>query len=737
MTTSAEQPRGSTSPARLTRLGFLDVDRALDLLGPGGLGLWAAEGGPVDEPAGVLVEALADAAEPDLALRSLSRLVEAVADPADLVARLRDSAGLRRRLVGVLGASIALGDHLVRHPTDWETLGDDSLVQRRPSALGLRRTLLLAVGADPDRAAPSSTAVRARGTGDDVLVALRAAYRRCLVGLAARDLSGEVSVEEVAAELADLAAAALCAGLAVAAAALPADAPGCRLAVIGMGKAGGRELNYVSDVDVVFVAEPLEGSADEAAALQTATTLAIGVMHAVGAGTSEGSLWPVDANLRPEGKSGPLVRTLASHEAYYRRWARTWEFQALLKARPVAGDLELGAAYVARLAPLVWSAGQRPHFVEDVQAMRRRVEGTLSPAEADREVKLGPGGLRDVEFAVQLLQLVHGRADTDLRSGTTLVALAALAAHGYVGREDARRLAESYRFLRTVEHRLQLQRLRRTHLVPTDPRELRWLARALGYRPGRYGDAETQFTYERTAYAREVRLLHEKLFYRPLLGAVEALPADEAGLLPPAARTRLEALGFADPAGALRHLQALTAGVSRRAVIQRTLLPTMLAAFADAADPDAGLLAYRQVSDALGTTPWYLRLLRDEGSAADRLARLLAGSRYVAGLLVRAPEAVVLLARDDELVPRTREQLAVSLVAAAERREDGVGAVLAARGVRRQELLRVAGADLLGRLDLPAVGAALSDVAAATLAAALALAGREVTARHGGPLPMR
>ncbi|GAC1325970.1 MAG: bifunctional [glutamine synthetase] adenylyltransferase/[glutamine synthetase]-adenylyl-L-tyrosine phosphorylase [Mycobacteriales bacterium] len=742
MTPPAEQPRGSTSPARLTRLGFYHAERAMTLLGTGGLGLWDADRGPVDEGARQVVVALADAANPDLAAAALSRLAEVVEHPTELLGVLRDSDDVRRRLVGVLGASAALGDHLVRHPADWETLRDDVLAPSRPSALGLQRTLLSAVGADPADPPWGSGGARAAGTGDDVLSSLRAAYRRCLLRLAARDLSGEVSVEEVAGELADLAAAALSAGLAVALAALPADAPGCRLAVIGMGKAGGRELNYVSDVDVVFVAEPLEDGrggapADEAAALRTATTLAIELMRAVAVETTEGALWPVDAALRPEGKAGPLVRTLASHEAYYRRWARTWEFQALLKARPLAGDLVLGGAYVDRLAPLVWVASQRPHFVEDVQAMRRRVEDALSPDKADREVKLGPGGLRDVEFAVQLLQLVHGRADVDLRSGTTLVALDALAAYGYIGREDARRLGESYRFLRTVEHRLQLQRLRRTHLVPTDPAELRWLARALGYRPGPYGDAVTQFTYERAAYAREVRLLHEKLFYRPLLGAVEALPADEAGLLPPAARTRLEALGFADPAGALRHLEALTAGLSRRAVIQRRLLPTMLAAFADAADPDAGLLAYRQVSEALGTTPWYLRLLRDEGDAADRLARLLAGSRYVAGLLARAPEAVALLARDSELVPRTRAQLEVSLVAGAARREDWVGAVLAARGVRRQELLRVAGADLLGRLDLASVGAALSDVAAATIAAALATAMRGVAVHRGGSLPMR
>jgi glutamate-ammonia-ligase adenylyltransferase len=494
-----------------------------------------------------------------------------------------------------------------------------------------------------------------------------------------------------------------------------------------MGKTGGRELNYVSDVDVVFVAEPV-GDGDETEALKAATWLASRLMLVCAE-----VAWPVDAALRPEGKAGPLVRTLASMEAYYRRWAKTWEFQALLKARPVAGDLALGQAFVDLVAPMVWSVGERPGFVEDVQAMRRRVESTLKGDQVDREVKLGPGGLRDIEFSVQLLQLVHGRADDSLRSGNTLEALEALAVGGYVGREDARHLSEAYRWLRTVEHRLQLHRLRRTHLLPPDTDEpaVRRLARACGYR----GDVVPLFLRERHGYHNEVRRLHEKLFYRPLLNAVARLSATDARLTPEAARERLVALGFEDPATALRHLEALTEGVSRRASIQQTLLPAMLSWFADAADPDAGLLSFRQVSDALGSTPWYLRLLRDEGEAAERLARLLASSRYLADLFVRAPDAVRLLADDEDLRPRTREQLETAFGSVARRREEWEPAVVAVRSLRRHELLRVAGADLLGLAD--DVGQALSDVTAATVGAALDVATRKVQSERRGALPVR
>jgi glutamate-ammonia-ligase adenylyltransferase len=720
-----EHARGATSRGRLVRLGFADSDaaeRALTVTG-----LWV-DGAPADEDASVVLLALSEVTDPDLAVGALERLVVAMADPGPLLQALRDSDGLRRRLLGVLGASAALADHLVAHPQDWQVLIADETTSLRPSRLGLQWQLLDAVGAE-HLPATGTEGSRAAGTGPEVVAALRAAYRRCLLGLAARDLSGEVAVEDVAGELADLAGATLTAGLAVALAGLSAEAPGCRLAVIGMGKAGGRELNYVSDVDVVFVAEPL-GDVSDDDALRTATSLAAAMMRVCAE-----VAWPVDAALRPEGKAGPLVRTLASHEAYYRRWAGTWEFQALLKARPLAGDLSLGQAYVDELAPLVWAVGERPNFVEDVQAMRRRVEATLRADLADREVKLGPGGLRDVEFAVQLLQLVHGRADDTVRSGTTLVALEQLAAGGYVGREDARHLAEAYRWLRTVEHRLQLHRLRRTHLLPAADDEvgLRRVARAMGYR----GDAVALFSRERAGYGREVRRLHEKLFYRPLLAAVARLPAAEARLTPEAAKARLEALGFAQPGVALRHLEALTEGVSRRAAIQQTLLPAMLGWFADAADPDAGLLSFRQVSDALGSTPWYLRLLRDEGTAAERLARLLASSRYVADLLGRAPEAVRMLASTDELVPRDAESLLAAFTAVARRRDDWEAAVAAVRGLRRQEMLRIASSDLLGLVDVAAVGQALSGVAAATVAAALEVASRKVEAERRGPLPMR
>ena len=535
------------------------------------------------------------------------------------------------------------------------------------------------------------------------------------------------AVPVAAAALADLAGAAVEAALELAAAEVD-GADRARVSVIGMGKCGGRELNYISDVDVIFLAAPSNG-VDEAEAMRVATNVASAVMRICGQATGEGSLWQVDAALRPEGKQGPLIRSLASHREYYQRWANTWEFQALLKARPIAGDDELAREWLDIVRPMVWEAGSREGFVEGVQAMRRRVESNVPAAEAGRQLKLGPGGLRDIEFSVQLLQLVHGRADESLRSGTTLEALAALRDGGYVGRDDAAALDQAYRLLRALEHRVQLHRMKRSHLMPTAEADLRRLGRSLGER----GEAERAIVQRWRAQQLEVRRLHERLFYRPLLQAVAKLSPDHLRLSPEAARTRLAALGFRDPGGALRHLEALTTGVSRRATIQRTLLPVMLGWFADGADPDAGLLAFRRISDSLGTTHWYLGMLRDEGTAAQRLARVLSSSRYAVDLLIKSPETVALLGDPHALAPLPLDTLVTRMSAAAQRQEEAAETFQAIRSVRARELVRIVLTDLVGGGEQTAVRAGLTDVTDAYLSAALMAATRIVAQRREVP----
>ncbi len=696
-------------------MGFFDPDRARPLLLELG------------EPAEPMLPLIARTADPDQALVALVALAEVAGDRTALLAEVGDDEGTSMRLLSVLGASPALGEHLRMHPDHWHELTDPTLGSTRPPAYAVRERLLRAVGADPADEHPVATMAHR-----EAMDALRVEYRRVLLRLAARDLAHHLGVDDAAAELADLAAGTLDAALAVARAKVGEAANSCRLAVIAMGKCGGHELNYVSDVDVIFVAEPVAGH-DEQSAMRAATQLASTMMQVCSDNTREGTIWPVDANLRPEGKSGPLVRTIASHRGYYERWAKTWEFQALLKARPVAGDPALGREYAEVMGPMVWSAAGREGFVEEVQAMRRRVLEHIPANQSERQLKLGSGGLRDVEFAVQLLQMVHGRTDDQVRQSTTLSALAQLTARGYVGREDGRSLHDAYAFLRTLEHRIQLHQLRRTHVMPGDEASLRRLGRSLGYVKDPVKELEKQWQF----HQREVRRLHEKLFYRPLLSAVARISGDEVRLSPEAATARLSALGYLDPAAALRHLEALTTGVTRTAQIQRTLLPVMLQWFADAPDPDAGLFGFRRISEALGATPWFLRLLRDEGEAAQRLAQVLATSRYATDLLEREPEGVAILGEEERLEPLGRAAIQAEMMAAAERRDDPEEAVAAIRSIRRRELLRISAADLCVPFGVAEVGYALTDVTSATLEATLAAVIRGAETARGERMPTR
>ncbi len=683
--------RSESLRAVLVRTGIQDSTMAIELVAT----IQGLSCGAIDTTA--VAESLVSVADPDLALQQFMRILEAASEQQRnrLVRALGADPSNLGRLLQILGLSLGFGEFLVRHPECDAILDSDALAE---PPVGMRDRIMQSVDADPHSVLPIAS-----GNSDSVLNSLRIAYRRELLAIASRDLSGGFAMEVIAGWLSDLADAVLQAGLAIARSSVPD--PACPLAVIAMGKTGGRELNYVSDVDVIFATDSTES-------LEVATALARGLIHACSAVTAEGAIWEVDTALRPEGKQGALVRTVESHAGYYDRWASTWEFQALLKARFVAGDALVGEEYMSRIQPFVWAAADRKDFVPDVQAMRRRVEDNVDPALAARELKLGPGGLRDIEFSVQLLQLVHGRSDVLLRSSNTIDALRALATWGYVGRDEAMKLEHSYRFLRTLEHHLQLRQLRRTHTLPEDPHELTTLARSIGIR----SDPMETLVKQWKDHAKDVRRIHEKLFYRPLLNAVAGLDATDARLTTAAARDRLRALGFTDPEGALRHIESLSSGVSRRAIIQRTLLPVMLSWFAEAPYPDTGLLAFRQVSDQVGSSHWYLRLLRDESLAAERLAHILASSRYLTDLIRRAPDSIALLAHDEDLQP---VDLSTEIRSIAQRHEDPQKAVNALRAMRRRELFRIGSAAALGLASVQQIGTSLTHLTDAVLEGAL------------------
>lgn len=659
-----------------------------------------------------LLEPMGVAQDPDQCLELLMRLSR---DQGPRIRALASIPSSLLRLCRVLGASVGLFEFISREPEVLDTFTQEPEL---PTANSSNRALC-------DAAASVKS--------------LRIAYRKQLLRISIYDLSSQDPAGElhlVAAALADLAAAAIEAGLTLAKTELSdpsnfghfsaQDVANTRIAVIGMGKCGAGELNYISDVDVIYVAESASSELETDRAIEIATKICSRMMRIMDGPDSEPALWQVDANLRPEGKAGALVRSLDSHKNYYEKWAESWEFQALLKARPIAGDTELGNAYVSMTQPKVWESTARENFVESVQRMRQMVTDNIPLDEVDLQIKLGPGGLRDIEFTVQLLQLVHGRTDTTLRSRDTLGGISALANGGYIARDDGKRFSDHYRFLRLLEHRIQLSQLRRTHLMPTDELARRGIARALSL------DLSASSLIQRWESVKlEVRDLHQQLFYRPLLSAVSGLSQEDLELTSAQAKDRLSAIGLRDTRGALSHITALTSGLSRRASIQRQLLPVLLQWFAEGTDPDAALLAFRRLSEDLGESPWYLRMLRDSSGAAKRMTQVFSTSRLATSLFERMPEAAAWFNREEELVPQKLEQLSAQLQAIISRHEDPELAAASIRAIRRKETLRVAIGFVIGSLDLEATSKGLSDITEAYLASMQELATGSMRERLG------
>jgi len=693
----------NTSLSELAGYGFINLEPALKNLEE-----LVALIGDRARPALAFV---AKAQNPDQSLELLLRLSR---NHTSQLKSFCAKANHLERLCLILGSSSALFEFLDRHV---EHL---SLLEGKPSLPTLEdhtRELLAQA---------------------DSVAQIRIGYRKQLTKIASFDieqLDPVAGVAKVAASLADLAGATLDAGLKLArqeisnpenSVSFPEiEVSATRVAVIGMGKCGARELNYISDVDVIFVAEP-SGDIESSRAMEIATKLVTRMMRIMDEVATEPPLWQVDANLRPEGKSGALVRSLDSHQSYYERWAESWEFQALLKARPIAGDPALGADYIARIWPKVWESTVRENFVESVQKMRQRVTDHIPVSEVDAQIKLGPGGLRDIEFTVQLLQLVHGRSDQSIRVRDTLGALEALSNGSYIGRDDAERFSAHYRFLRLLEHRIQLSAMRRTHLMPTDEQARRSIARAVSLEL-----TAEQLISRWEKVKLEVRDLHQQLFYRPLLSAVSGLSQEDLELTSAQAQDRLAAIGFGDTKGALAHISALTTGLSRRAAIQRQLLPVLLQWFAEGTDPDAALLAFRRLSEDLGDSHWYLRMLRDSSGAAKRMTQVFSTSRLATSLFEKMPEAAAWFDREDELEPDTLESLNTQFEAIVSRHEDAELAAASIRAIRRKETLRVAMGAALGIIDLERTSRGLTDLTESYLLAIQEIATKFLIAKQG------
>jgi glutamate-ammonia-ligase adenylyltransferase len=618
-----------------------------------------------------------------LAIPLLRELAERSADPERVRAalerwdrarphvleRLADDDGLAGRAVAVLAASRSLGVLLA---TDEQAV--EALAQPDQRA------------AVPEEHAPFDEIARWS--------------RHELLRIAAHDLGGGWTLETTVQALSAMAVDVLAAAHARSGALL---GDGGRLAVVGMGKLGGAELNYSSDVDVLFVGEGDAVRLDRAARelLEKA-----------------GRCFRVDVGLRPEGRDGSLVRSLGAYRAYWERWADPWERQALLKAIPVTGDAALGEEWEEAAADVVWGAPFTADDLRHVRGLKARAEEEVRKSGvADREVKRGPGGIRDVEFSAQLLQLVHGRVDEELRARSTLDALDALARGGYVDPDDAIGLAASYRFLRRVEHALQLEDERQTHTVPAAREDRRRLARVLGYQGNPEGGPTEQLDGDLVRFRAQVRSVHERVWFRPLLAALSG-----AGpLSPDVAAARLAAFGFTDVERTRQAVAELTRGLTRSSRMMQQLLPLLLDWLSTSPDPDLGLLGLRRLASGEDRSRALADDFRESPQVARHLALLLGTSRRLGDVLVANPDLIERLPHPDRLRTRPRDELVVTARTSLAWRGDPDQQQRALRRWQQRNLLGIAARDVLHGDPVDTVGHDLAALAEATLQTALEL----------------
>lgn len=578
----------------------------------------------------------------------------------DLYERLEASPPLAAALVVLADASPALVSICARRDGALDVLSDLDL----PEPGGLGRS------GGPD---PESLVERAE---------------LALLRIAGRDLVGLSRLEEVGADLASLAAGVLEEAFAACGV--------VRSAAIGMGKLGGAELNYSSDVDLLLV-----GDRDDEPALRRAIELAR-------------SCFRVDLGLRPEGAAGALVRSVDSYRSYWQRWAQPWEFQALLKARPVAGNTAVSAEIEAAAAQALWSKRWGAEELRHLRHLKKRAEELARRRGlAHRELKRGLGGIRDAEFAIQLLQLVHGGNDATLRSPNTLRALDSLARGGYVSWADASSLAGGYRFLRATEHRVQLVQLSQTHVIPEDPLALERLARSMGFAEDSRASASDRFLAEMRRRRSEVRSVHERLWFRPLLDAFASPPDSKSALRPEAASERLRAAGFADLHRTQVATEELTRGLSRYSGLMRQMLPLLMSWLADSPEPELGLVGLRNLSAVPHSRERLGALLRDSPEAAMQLCVLMGTSRLFVDAFGSDPDLLGLLERPESLSARGREEIVEAAASSPRLRQGRAGAGAFLRRLSRRETAVVAVRDVLGLASPEETEASLARVAEA------------------------
>ncbi|MGH7835843.1 MAG: bifunctional [glutamate--ammonia ligase]-adenylyl-L-tyrosine phosphorylase/[glutamate--ammonia-ligase] adenylyltransferase, partial [Candidatus Binatia bacterium] len=684
---------------------------------------------------------LSESPSPELGRNNFLRLVEETGTkpPRDLAPH--DVTALAR----LLGSSAYLSDVLIRQGGEWPAVFSRLVHATRKSKEDHLAELL------PQLNDGTSRAEFAR--------LLRLHKQREMLRIGARDLAPDHSVEETTRELTSLAEAALEASYRFSRSRAERDfgslsLPGSEnpngFVILGMGKLGGGELNLSSDVDLIYLYESDEGESaggqkGKKSARDFFSAVAETITGLMGEVTEDGFVFRIDLRLRPLGRHGPIVQSVDSALLYYESWGQCWERSALIKARPVAGDLALGTRFLKDIEPFIYRRYLDFSTVEELREMKARIETELlEPEVRERNVKLGYGGIREIEFFTQALQLVNGGYEPGIRESNTLRALPQLERHGFIPADESERLARAYRFLRDVEHKIQIVHEGQVHTIPKEPEEERSLARRLGYRKKGREDERKLFRRDHRRRTQDVRRAFERLFYsarKEITQEERSSPGeawhdlDQEELV----LEELKKLGFADPRRAYENLLSVRDGTpysppsAKRLKIMRALGPALMSEMVKTGVPDTALFNLAEFSHRIGGRTGFLTLLAENPKTMRLLIDLFASSQFLSDVILRRPELIDSLIRVDlTRIRKTKQRMLQELSASLKEAADLEEELDRMRRYRVEEFIRIGLHDLGGELELVELTAQLSQLAEACLEAGVSLAARDTAREWGG-----
>lgn len=706
-----------------------------------------------------LLQSVADSAHPDSALHNFARFVDVTFDRLWLYHLLRDAPFLTSILTTSFGSSTYFSDILIRNPEYFGGLGDAD-VMTAPKTREIMCNEL-------------SQSMRSLDSIEQKLDALRRYKRKESLRIGLRDLLGDADLETTTLELTNLAEAALqkCYEIGENELTSRFGAPQAELSngektrstfvVIGMGKFGGYELNFSSDIDVMFIYSRDGETSQGVENRQYFNKLSEFIINGLSELTAEGYVFRVDARLRPESSAGSIARSIDSYEAYYEGWGEIWERQALIKARPVAGDLKLGRQFIDTIQPFVYQRYLDEFSIAeikmDIRQTKSRIENRIREkgASVDTHVKLGVGCIRDIEFTIQCLQLIYGGPNSALRNCNSLETIELLYQHKFLSPRNRDVLAEAYRFFRTVEHRLQMEADQQRYSLPSKTSDLIKLARSVGYRDTKSVLALEAFHEDYRQHTNAVRLIFEKILEFPIpdggIDLASLFTTTETGLV----RDILDRFGFADPHEARRRLKTMAEGSDgvrfspnvRRLFVQ--LAPVLLHFLAESPDPDMAIRYIDVFTSKVGARASYYTLFRDNPSIIEMLTKLCGTSRFLAELLIEHPESFDMLtvssvmAHPKTLAEKQRETIDMITNVAAYRVFERL------RQYKNSEILRIGMRGILAQVELESedwdetprikadlwtTTAELSDLAEATLQAMYSHIKDTFQAERGKPL---